>query len=302
MKDVVVVGSINMDLTIDVPNFPAAGETILGNSINYYFGGKGANQSVTIGKLGGNVAMLGKVGDDSFGDKLINNLMNNGVDVSRVEVEENCSSGMAYICVNKSGENNIVVCPEANNKVDKNYIDRNIDIIKKSRFCISQMEIPLETIEYLADICAKEGVKFILNPAPMRDLNREIYSKVSILILNETELEHILGYSIDINDIKSYENDIKNIGSENIIITLGKEGSFLVNSNGNQKFESIKVKAIDTTGAGDSFVGALGFKLSKGNSIEESIKFATIVSGIAVTKKGAQDAIPTIEEINCVNW
>lgn len=302
MENIVVVGSINSDTTINVPSLPAAGETVLGRTVNHYFGGKGANQAVTIGRLKGNVTMLGKVGNDPEGKELINNLENNGVDISRIEVEENSLSGRAYICVNDAGENNIVVVPGANNKVDKDYIDKNIDLIKKSKICISQMEIPLETVEYLVDICYREGVKLILNPAPMQSIDKKVFSKVPILVPNKTELESIIGQTIETENIKLYEHDIKKIGSEIVITTLGKEGSFLVSEEENKLFSSRKVKVVDTTGAGDSFVGALGYKLSNGASVNDAIEFATVVSGITVTKKGSQEAIPTKENRLITNY
>lgn len=298
MGDIVVVGSINMDITLTVPRLPAKGETILGLNVSNYFGGKGANQAVTIGKLGGGVTLLGKVGDDTNGKILVENLKENGVDVSRIDVEVGCPSGTAYINVSEDGENNIVVIPGANNKVDRKYIDKNIDVLINSKICISQLEIPMDTVEYIANICFENGVKFIFNPAPMVSLNKEIIKKTSILIPNETELQNLVDKTINIFNLSSYTKEIEDIGAENIIVTLGNKGSLLITKGTIKAFKAIKVDVVDSTGAGDSFVGAIGYKISKGSSLEDAIEFATVVSGLAVTRKGAQDAIPTLKEVD----
>lgn len=297
MKKIVVVGSINMDLVIKTPKIPSPGETILGYELNKYCGGKGANQAVTIGKLGGKVSMLGKVGDDKDGKLLLNSLKENNVDVSRIEIDET-PSGTAYICVGDDGQNSIVVYPGANNKIDRKYIDKNIDCIRQSEICVAQMEIPIDTVEYLAYVCYKEGVKMILNPAPMRFIDRKAFANIAILIPNESELSYILNKSIkDEESIKEYENEIRFIGSEKVITTLGEEGSVLVDEKGIKSFNAVAVDAIDTTAAGDSFIGAVAFKLSQGMDIGEAISFATIVSALTVTREGAQESIPSSHEL-----
>lgn len=299
MNDIVVVGSINMDIAIKTPNIPLPGETIIGHELNKFCGGKGANQAVTIGRLGGKVSMLGKVGDDENGEILLANLKKNNVDTSRIEIEgHETPSGAAYICVSDDGENSIVVIPGANSKVDRKYIDKNIDCIRKAKLCIAQMEIPLDTVEYLAYICHREGVKMILNPAPMGNIDRKTFTNLFMLIPNESELSYVLNKDIkDEDSIRLFEEEIRSIGSENVIITLGKKGSMLIDKERAKRFSAININAVDTTAAGDSFIGALATKLSQDVDIEEAISFATVVSGLTVTKKGAQDSIPTIYEV-----
>lgn len=298
-KNIVVIGSLNMDWVIPVNHTPVEGETILADGYTEVPGGKGANQACAAGKLKGNVSMLGLVGDDDIGDKLINNLKLVNVDVSRIEKSENINSGLALINVNSKGNNSIVVLPGANGRCDIKYIEKNIDIIEKSDIVLLQMEIPIETVEYVITVSKNLKKQVILNPAPAPDsLTDEVLRNIDILTPNETELEKISGKSVKtVEDAIEASKSLLSRGVKNIIATLGEKGALLVNKDEVKEFKALKVDAVDTTAAGDSFNGAVAVYLSEGHTISEAIEFANKVSSIAVTRKGAQTSIPERSEI-----
>lgn len=298
-KNIVVIGSLNMDWVIPVNHTPVEGETILADGYTEVPGGKGANQACAAGKLKGNVSMLGLVGDDEIGDKLINNLKLVNVDVSRIEKSENINSGLALINVNSKGNNSIVVLPGANGKCDIKYIEKNIDIIEKSDIVLLQMEIPVETVEYVIAVSKNLKKQVILNPAPAPDsLSDGVLSNIDILTPNETELEKISGKNVKtVEDAIEASKSLLSRGVKNIIATLGEKGALLVNKDEVKEFKALKVEAVDTTAAGDSFNGAVAVYLSEGHTISEAIEFANKVSSIAVTRKGAQTSIPERSEI-----
>ena len=298
-KNIVVIGSLNMDWVIPVNHTPVEGETILADGYTEVPGGKGANQACAAGKLKGNVSMLGLVGDDEIGDKLINNLKLVNVDVSRIEKSENINSGLALINVNSKGNNSIVVLPGANGRCDIKYIEKNIDIIEKSDIVLLQMEIPIETVEYVITVSKNLKKQVILNPAPAPDsLSDEVLRNIDILTPNETELEKISGKNVKtVEDAIEASKSLLSRGVKNIIATLGEKGALLVNKDEVKEFKALKVDAVDTTAAGDSFNGAVAVYLSEGHTISEAIEFANKVSSIAVTRKGAQTSIPERSEI-----
>lgn len=298
-KNIVVIGSLNMDWVIPVNHTPVEGETILADGYTEVPGGKGANQACAAGKLKGNVSMLGLVGDDEIGDNLINNLKLVNVDVSRIEKSENINSGLALINVNSKGNNSIVVLPGANGRCDIKYIEKNIDIIEKSDIVLLQMEIPIETVEYVITVSKNLKKQVILNPAPAPDsLSDEVLSNIDILTPNETELEKISGKNVKtVEDAIEASKSLLSRGVKNIIATLGEKGALLVNKDEVKEFKALKVDAVDTTAAGDSFNGAVAVYLSEGHTISEAIEFANKVSSIAVTRKGAQTSIPERSEI-----
>lgn len=298
-KNIVVIGSLNMDWVIPVNHTPVEGETILADGYTEVPGGKGANQACAAGKLKGNVSMLGLVGDDDIGDKLINNLKLVNVDVSRIEKSENINSGLALINVNSKGNNSIVVLPGANGRCDIKYIEKNIDIIEKSDIVLLQMEIPIETVEYVITVSKNLKKQVILNPAPAPDsLTDEVLRNIDILTPNETELEKISGKNVKtVEDAIEASKSLLSRGVKNIIATLGEKGALLVNKDEVKEFKALKVDAVDTTAAGDSFNGAMAVYLSEGHTISEAIEFANKVSSIAVTRKGAQTSIPERSEI-----
>lgn len=296
MKKVVVVGSINMDLVTRCKRAPKGGETLFGEEFSQVPGGKGANQAVAIGKLGTNVIMLGKIGKDSFGKDMLVSMEKNGVNIQHIEEGEK-ATGIAKIIVEESGQNRILVVAGANSEVDKEYVDRHLAAIKESDIVVTQLEIPIETVEYTLKKAKEFGKITILNPAPARGLSDEIIKNSDFIIPNESELALITGMAVETEEeIKKAGKKLLDMGVKNLIITLGSKGSLHLNRDKCEFHSTYKVKAIDTTAAGDSFIGGVVRELN-GDNISEAIEFGTKVSAIAVTKKGAQTSIPTIEEV-----
>ena len=298
MKKALVIGSLNMDMTVKVEELPKLGETIFGNDFYESCGGKGANQAVAVSKLGMKTEMIGMVGKDSQGEKLIQNLNKYGI-ISDNVIKSDELTGRAIITVDKKGDNNIIVIPGSNFKITKEHIQDKQDVIASSDVVILQNEIPSETVEFSLLKAKELGKITIFNPAPARQLSEKIFKNTDYLILNETEMEEIFG--IGIND-KVYIGRIfhkkKECGIRNIILTLGDNGSVLFSEDDNiKKYDAYEVKAIDTTAAGDSFIGAFTMKICEIGNPDEAIKYATAVSAIVVTRQGAQDSIPTREEI-----
>lgn len=295
MKKVVVVGSINMDLVTICNRVPEGGETLFGEEFFQVPGGKGANQAVAIGKLGTDVTMLGKVGKDSFGKDLIEAMKKSGVKTEYIKEGEK-ATGIAKIIVEKNGQNRILVVAGANSEVDREYIDEHLDVIRDCDVLVAQLEIPIETVAYALEKAKEFGKMTILNPAPARELSEDIIRNSDLIIPNESELALMTGMKTDTHEeIKEAGEKLLNLGVKDLIVTLGSKGSLHLNREVCEFHSAYKVKAIDTTAAGDSFIGGLVREL-KGNNLSEAIEFATKVSAIAVTKKGAQTSIPTIEE------
>ena len=294
---ITVVGSLNMDLVTAVEYTPIVGETIIGSGLDQIPGGKGANQGVTIGKLGGQVNMIGKIGDDDYGKALLSSLKESGVNSEHVSLSQK-STGLAFIMVNANGDNSIVVIPGANFDIDQKDIREKRDVIKSSDVLVCQLESPLDVIEEALSIAKAEDTFTILNPAPGKELQESILKNVDLLTPNESELEILTGESVtDEKSLLKACEILMSKGIKQLIVTLGEKGSLLVNASGHQRFEAIKVEAVDTTAAGDSFTGALAFALDQGQSIEEAIALATNVAAISVTKKGAQSSLPSLAEV-----
>ncbi|HBJ80236.1 MULTISPECIES: ribokinase [Fusobacterium] len=296
MKKVVVAGSINMDLVTVCERAPKGGETLFGKEFFQVPGGKGANQAVAIGKLGTQVTMLGKIGNDSFGKDLVASMKNSGVNTEYIENSAS-STGIAKIIVEANGQNRILVVSGANMDVDRAYIDRHIDVINDSDILVTQLEIPIDTVEYVLKKAKEAGKITILNPAPAAQLNDEIIKNSDIIIPNESELGIITGMPANtLNEIEAAAQKLLNMGVKELIVTLGSQGSLHLNKKGSTLHSAYKVNAVDTTAAGDSFIGGL-VKNIQDDNLDEAIEFATKVSAITVTRKGAQISIPTIEEV-----
>ncbi len=297
MKQILVIGSLNMDLVTHVKCTPQVGETVLGKGLSEIPGGKGANQAVTIGRLGGNVTMLGMVGDDNFAQTLLSNLTINNVDTKYIKTANNISTGLAMIMVNDDSDNSIVVIPGANFELKPTMITS--EHLKDVDYVLAQLETPLETIETMF-IKAKElGVKTILNPAPARILDQNLIDHTDMLIPNESEFELITGIKADsIANIKHGANLLFARGVKEILITLGKNGAYYLNCDGHEySAKGYNVNAVDTTAAGDSFIGGLLTRLSLGNTIEASIDYAMKVAAITVSRHGAQSSLPNTLDI-----
>lgn len=296
MKKVLVMGSLNMDLVTNVKTTPKVGETVLGKGFTEIPGGKGANQGAAIGKLKGNVKMLGKVGDDSFGRVLIDNLSRDGVDVSEVYVQKNQATGIAMIMVNQDGDNSIVVIPGAN--FDLRPEDIKEELFKETQILVAQLETPIATVEYVFEKAKGAGSYTILNPAPAQKLSDKLLRNVDLLVPNETELELLSETEIkEFDDIIRASKILLEKGVNELIVTLGKDGAIYFKGEDYKKFNAYKVEAQDTTAAGDSFIGGLTAKLAEGKAMEEAIEFAMKVGAITVTRRGAQSSLPTLEEV-----
>ncbi|MDB8791323.1 ribokinase [Romboutsia sp. 1001216sp1] len=297
MKNICVIGSLNMDLVVNVEKMPKAGQTLLGSNFKEVPGGKGANQAVAMARLNGNVTMIGKVGNDSFGETLVNSLKKDNVNTDYIQVEKG-PSGVALITVDKNAQNSIVVAPGANYKLTKEDIDKNIDAIKNSDIVVVQLETPLETIKYALKKAKELGKYTILNPAPAVVLEDEIIENVDLLTPNETELEIISGKSIsNEDDINECAQIMINKGVKELIVTLGSKGSLYINKETSMFKKAYKVEAIDTTAAGDSYTGALAVAISIGKDMEYAMDFASKVGALSVMKEGAQSSLPTLIEV-----
>ena len=291
MRKIVVVGSLNMDVVIETPHLPECGETVSGKKIDLVSGGKGANQAYAAGKLGGNVTMIGAVGNDAAGETLLYNLKSVGVDVTGIRQMENGTTGQAFIAVDDNGDNSIIIIPGANGLVTKELIDEKADIIKESDIVIMQLEIPLDVVEYVKEMAVRERKTVIVDPAPaLPDLPDHFWRGIDYAILTgrklKTREELIGGARVLIEK-----------GVRNVIVTLGSEGCLMVTEDTEAFFCPYQVKAVDTTAAGDSFTAAFALALSQGKTCGEAVDLGQKVSSVAVTRKGAQTSIPTMEEV-----
>ncbi len=297
MRNILVVGSINMDVVLGVPHIPAVGETVLARGQRLVGGGKGANQAVAAARLGANVAMIGRVGDDSYGTSLKEGLAASGVNVQGVEVDGEVPTGVAYVYVSDLGDNNIVVNAGANSRLDKAQIDRHLPLFTDVDYCLLQLEVPLETVEYVIRICREKGIKVILNPAPAQPLDAELLDGLYMLMPNETELAILCAETCG-EDREKMALNLREKGVENVIVTLGELGCMAVVDNQVQHYPAQKFPVVDTTGAGDAFVGGIAVGLSEQMDFPTAIRFASYAAGLTVSKPGAQTSFPDRADVN----
>ncbi len=301
-KRILVVGSLNMDMVIEMKSMPLIGETVLGDTLKYVPGGKGGNQAYAVGSLGGEASLLGCVGADAFGSRLVENIRACKVDVSAVDVDEEEPTGTAVIYVDEEGNNSIVVAPGANSSCNVELLQKKDELFQMNDFMLFQMEIPLEAVFYGIRKAKEYEKTVILNPAPApEDTPDDIWERIDYLTPNETEVLKLCGEpGTSMEHIKKSAKRILAKGVKNVIVTLGDKGVFFVNNNEEHLFEARKVDAIDTTAAGDCFNGAFAVGLSKGMTVCEAIGFANVASSVAVQRKGAQSSIPKWEEVESV--
>jgi ribokinase len=297
-KPIVVVGSINTDLVSVTERIPLVGETVLGSSFQIHPGGKGANQAVAVARLGYPVRMIGRVGSDSFGREARAHLENAGVDTGLVGTSEG-PSGVATICVSSKGENCIIVTPGANALVTPADLDAHAEVIRDAGAVLAQLEIPLETVEYLSKICSREQVPLILDPAPAADLPESVFKNLAWLTPNQTEANHYARHSAGVEgDTNSMVQRILRLGVQGLVLKLGAAGAVVADNTGKvAPVSAFEVKAVDTTAAGDAFNGGFAVGLMKGQNPAESARFASAVAAISVTRRGAQPSMPTIKEV-----
>ena len=298
MNKIMVIGSSNMDLIMNVPYLPAPGETVGNGSFYQKYGGKGANQAIAAARAGGEVTMVSALGNDAFGQEMLDNFVNEGISVSSVK-RVNGPSGIALINVSiETGENSITVSPGANGLILPNDIELLDSEISQQDIIVIQNEIPIQTIEKIIYIAFQNGVKILYNPAPIAPIDKQILNKVSILVVNETEAKSI--FDIDAIDLEQPNNLISFLSVftiDQIIITLGERGALLHTSGTIEHYPAHHVKAVDTTGAGDTFCGYLATMVSQGNSISTSIKYAIAASAISIQSIGAQESIPKVAQV-----
>lgn len=286
-----VVGSINMDLTVTAERIPLKGETLKGSDLKNIPGGKGANQAVAMAKLGADVEMFGCIGDDLYGETLLDNLKNVGVKTEHIRKVPGVSTGIAMITVGDN-DNTIVVVAGANGKVDRDYVDSIREELLKSDLVVLQHEIPIDTVEYVIQICYENGVKMVLNPAPASPLKSETIERVTYLTPNEHEAKILFGEDTDMHELlRRYP--------EKLVITLGSKGVSTALKDGSiVQVPARPAKVVDTTGAGDTLNGAFSVKIVEGTPIEEALRFANVAASLSTEKFGAQSGMPSLEAVN----
>jgi len=295
---ITVVGSLNMDLVVRAPHLPIPGETIIGRDFRTIPGGKGANQAVAAAKLGAQVTMIGRVGDDDFGRAQLRNLNELGVDTTHVIVDPEAATGIALITLDASGQNTIVLASGANMRLTREDINAAQDAIVQSDALVLQLESPLEVVTYAIDMAHAEGVKVILNPAPARPLPNETLAKLDYLIPNESETALLTGIEVaDINSAREATERLHEEGVGTVILTLGARGAFLASAEESIHIPGYNVEVVDTTAAGDAFVGGFAVALAEDRDLIEAIRFANAAGALAVTKLGAQPSLPTRAEV-----
>ncbi|MBK5722363.1 ribokinase [Dysgonomonas sp. Marseille-P4677] len=298
-KKIIVLGSCNTDMVIQTARLPVPGETIIGGEFMMTPGGKGANQAVAASRLGGNVTFITKIGNDVFGRQSLELYQNENINTDHVFLDPNNPSGVALITVDNNAENCIVVASGANKTLSKEDVDKCREEIESADILLIQLEIPLETVEYAAEIAYKAGVKVIVNPAPASFLPDNLFKNTHMIIPNMTEAEILSGVKVfDWNSAKTAADVISKKGVDIVIITLGILGALLKENGTYHEIPiEVKVKAVDTTAAGDTFCGALCVAISEGTPLTEAIRFANRAAGLSVTKMGAQVSIPYRKDI-----
>lgn len=299
MGKILVIGSLNVDMVMKVDHMPVAGETILCDGMKLVAGGKGANQACAAGRLGTDVIMLGAIGNDAYGEMQRQSLQQSGVDVSGLLTKENVSTGTAFITVNKEGNNSIVVVQGANAQFTPEDIEAHRNLIEECEIVILQLEIPMDTVLYAVKLARKLGKIVLLDPAPAPEhFPEELYQYIDIIKPNESELSRLTGIADAQNHLEEAVQILKDHGVKNVLVTLGGEGAYLDAENKTAvHIPAKKVKVVDTTAAGDSFTAALAAMILDGKTLEEAAEFANQVSAIVVTREGAQDSIPTLQEV-----
>ena len=286
---IAVVGSANVDLTTFHDAFPKPGETIFGRSFDLGFGGKGANQAVAARLCGANVAMVAKVGNDLFGPATIKNFEAQGIDASYVSVAEGVSSGVAPIFVDPEGQNRILVVKGANDLLSPEDVDAAEPLLRKANAIVLQFEIPLRTVYYAAQFAKDKGIRCIVNPAPAQVVDFEQLRGVDYFIPNETEAETITGMPVHTaGDAKSCAQHLLEQGVQRVIITCGEHGCLLATDEGTELVPPFEVKTVDTTGAGDAFIGSFAVFLGEGFSEKEALRRASLYAALSTTKVGTQ--------------
>lgn len=300
MPKLVVVGSSNTDMVVKSRKIPAAGETVLGGEFVMVPGGKGANQAVCAAKLGAQVTLIARVGDDIFGEKSLANFRRVGIDTGFVTRDPCAPSGIALIVVDAKGENAIVVAPGANLHLTPCDVDQARGAIAEADAVVVQLEIPAETVDHTVDLAHSLGRMVVLNPAPIRPMSRNILRKVDVLVPNQHEAAELIGRAGEGStiDAPTVAQRLLEFGCGSVIITLGGDGAYVCGPNISEFIAPMKVTPVDTTAAGDAFTASLACALAEGADLVEAARFASGVAAISVTRMGAQSSMPTREEVD----
>jgi ribokinase len=300
-KSIVVVGSVNLDLVSIAKRIPAPGETLVGDKFQTFHGGKGANQAVAIGRLGYPVSMFAKVGDDEFGSRLRRGLHAEKVNVKAVTTAKETASGVALISVDAKGQNSITVIPGANGQLFPGDLEKSLPTLRSAGIILTQLETPLETVEFLCHFAQREHVPLMLDPAPARALPRRMLRCVTYLTPNETEAAALCGVpptDLTPATVAEIARTLAATGAANVVVKMGRRGAYVFSADGIRKMiPSFKVKAVDTTAAGDAFNGALAVALMHGLSLEKAVRFAAAAGALSATRAGAQPSMPTSQEV-----
>ncbi len=295
---IVVVGSSNMDLVVKAARIPAVGETILGGDFIMTPGGKGANQAVAAAKLGADVYLIAKLGEDVFGRQSLSNFNTEAINTEYVTRSKDTPSGVALITVDQAGNNVIVVAPGANSELSADDVENARSAIASSGAVVAQLEVPLDTVEFAARLAKSCGVPFILDPAPAQRLNAEFLSTVDVLTPNETEAHILTGIEVtDENSARAAAGNLLERGAGAVALSMGAKGYLLASGGKTEFVPAIAVDAVDTTAAGDAFTGSLAVGLARGEGIADAAHFANHVAALSVTRMGAQSSMPSTEEV-----
>jgi ribokinase len=301
MAEVFVLGSINQDFVLKVERRPQPGETVTNAELSTHNGGKGANQAAAAALLGASVTFLGRVGDDEFGEPLVQALGEKGIDTSLVERASDASTGAAFITVTPDGENAITVAPGANRSLTPQEVDAASGAIGNARVLVAQMEIPVETVLRAVGVASERGTRALVNLAPTFEVPRELLERLDPLVVNEHEATFLLGNEVEgVDGALSAAPELLSLGPRSAVITIGEAGAVFADGESVEHILAPKVDVVDTTGAGDAFVGALATWLARGASLKEAVAYAVRAGAAAVTREGAQGALPTPEVVEAL--
>jgi ribokinase len=297
-NSVVVVGSLNMDLVLRVPRAPDAGETLTGHGFFVVPGGKGANQAVACARLGSAVALVGRVGADAFGGQLRQALTADGIDVGHVSVDDQAATGVAMILVEDGGQNRIVLAPGANATLGAPHLDAAAACIERAALVVLQLEVPLATVEHAMTIAKRAGLPILLNPAPARPLPERLWPSIDYLIPNESEASALTGMAVgDPRSAAEAARALRARGVRHVLVTLGEQGVLIADAAGERHLAVRPVKAVDTTAAGDTFIGGFAAGLLEGMPIDPAAELGQRAAALCVTRHGAQPSIPYRAEL-----
>jgi ribokinase len=299
LKKILVLGSSNIDLIFRIPRFHRPGETIVGENLVTAFGGKGANQAIASKRLGAEVTLITRLGNDHYGKNYRRYLIEKGLNPKSILMDKKAPTGMAFIELDSKGENRIIVFPGANGSLSVKGLKSLLPFFKKMDIFVTQLETPIETVRVGLKMAKRYGALTLLNPSPSRPLSTEILSLTDFLVPNELEAQSLTGLKMRKDqDIPKIAARLLKMGVRNVVITLGSEGLFFKNHSEEIRMKAFRVKVVDTTAAGDAFMGAMACALSEGKSIQEVLRFASAAGALATTKLGAQPSLPLKKDLD----